>query len=399
MFNKWTPLILLVFHLTGVTIKALRDVPEEGYIIYCPCMGRFGNQAEQLLGSLLFAKSLNRTLVLPPFIHYGYNHTPELIPFENVIAIDPIKDYHNVVTLTDFMRHHATDLWPSGNRIFFCYSARNIDAETCDALKGQPYEKFWSTFNISEDGAIFYKPLSTSYHHIEGWKSKFPPTSHRILAFVGAPSSFPAYKDAIRLQRHIRISDDIKLRALDFKRTKGFDGKPFLSMHIRHGSDWKKACQLLKSSGGLNQFFSSAQCTGYDSISQTRLEYETCLPSYETISQKLNQSLDVFKAQEKCEINHVHIATDHDDPTMWKYLKEDFQDIEFIFSPRDHSMMSTMLDIYLMTTADVLIGNCISSFSAFPARIRSHQPGLDGMTFYFGFNLRQTGTSFVNEEL
>ena len=227
-----TPLLLLV------TTAVLAACSSGQYLVYCPCMGRFGNQADQFLGSLAFSKALNRTLVLPPFISYSSSSSKvRLLPWDRVFDLARVSQYHDVVTMEHFMAELAPSVWPHQARVSWCYTARPGDSQqSCNAKQGNPFGPFWDSFNVEFVASEMYAPLNfgSGATNIAGWSERYPVTSHPVLALTGAPASFPVAQQHVGLQLHVQWSSERVSRADQWlTRVLGSSNTPFIGIHLR----------------------------------------------------------------------------------------------------------------------------------------------------------------------
>ena len=100
-------LVLLLFRNSSgnAELEAVQDIEGagSGYILYCPCMGRFGNQADHFLGVLAFAKGTARTLVIPPWIEYQIGRGgSEMVSFDSYFNASTVSEYHDAITMEYF---------------------------------------------------------------------------------------------------------------------------------------------------------------------------------------------------------------------------------------------------------------------------------------------------------
>lgn len=148
------------------------DVDSAGYIAFCPCMGRFGNQIEQFLGVLSFAKQLNRTLILPPFVEYPTTQSfAKMVDFETIFDIKEIEKYHRIISMSRFMRELAPTIWPNEKRIAFCWSPRKSIYDesakpSCNAKEGNPFGPFWDYNGIKFISDEYYSQKIEAGHDL-----------------------------------------------------------------------------------------------------------------------------------------------------------------------------------------------------------------------------------------
>jgi len=362
---SWTRSYFQYFLLSTTTIlvASLREnvptVDPNGYVAFCPCMGRFGNQADQFLGALEFAHRINRTLILPHWIEYiPYKAGSNQIPFDTYFKIDVLQEYHRVIAMDDFMQNLAPTLWPPEKRISFCYTERK-ENEGCDAKDGNPFGPFWDNFKIDFISSEIFGPglHYVNYHgdDSEKWRETYPGDKWPVLAFVGPPGAFPVEKKNAHLHQYLVWSDQITTKANEFISTlpKG----PFIGIHLRNGNDWSNACALV---GDSRDLFASPQCTGHRQEHGV-LTHEMCFPTSQIIIKELK------RAVKKINATSVFVASDSNH--MISELRSALKNLQ-VSEVRKLSYESPHVDLAILGKSNIFIGNCVSSYSAFVKRER-----------------------------
>lgn len=336
------------------------EVDPSGYVLFCPGMGGFDNQVEQFLGAIDFAKELERTLVLPYWIEYHTtDRDSDQIPFEKYFNVDAVKKHTKVITMDDFMNEVAAKVWPKGKRTAFCFTYRG-DTESCQAKEGNPYGPYWNKFKINFEKDVKFAPLSYDMSNDDNkakWLEVYTKEKYPVLAFTSSPGDFPILKHNVHLQEHLQWSEAVENAANEFIASfKKDSSDTFLGLHLKNGIEHLRACEHANEVK-YNNFFSSAQCLGYQR-EFGQMSHDLCYPPDHQIL------IQLAAAMEKLKPSHVFVVSEIDD--IIERFREEHPDVKFL----KLEAKNPHVELAILGKADNAIVNCVSVSSAFVKRHR-----------------------------
>lgn len=272
----------------------------------------------------------------------------------------------------------APYIWPVNKRISFCYMERdsllkkqNKIVKSCNAKEGNPFGPFWDTFRVDFVDSEFFGPLNYDINDSNmayRWMDKYNAEKWPVIAFTGAPASFPVKSENRHLHKYLIWSTQIQTAAEQFIE-KTIGNRAFIGIHLRNGIDWIRACEHVRNSPNL---FSAAQCVGY-SNEYGNVTMEICLPTRDIIVRQIRKFLKDYKAKHIAsptdvrEIRTIFVASDSNH--MIDELNRSFHRMGVTAVRYKDS--NPHVDLAILGMANHFIGNCVSSFTAFVSRGRT----------------------------
>ncbi|KAK6737218.1 hypothetical protein RB195_019733 [Necator americanus] len=336
------------------TTVCASNIDPSGYVVFCPCMGRFGNQVDQLLGVMQFTHYLDRTLVLPNFIEYPYPNTA-MVPFENIFQVSEIRKYLKIVAMVEFTRDIMPKLWPAENRTALCWSPRKSFYDEnapvgCHPKEGNPFGPYWDKIGVSFANDAYFGDIPGGYDLTvkgskSGWQRRFSALDFPVLAFPSPPAHFPSRPPTWELQRYLKWSSRITGKAIQF--IKEELTRPYVGIHLRNDKDWDRVCEHVNSSPG-QQFFASMQCDAQEHYDGT-LSKEMCAPSATTIIEQVVDTVGKIGARS------VFVASDRD------HMIEAINEALLAYDVKAHRLNpdDPLVSLAILGKADHFIGNCV----------------------------------------
>lgn len=348
-----TPLFFLFLQSLGTF-----NCSSSGYVVYCPSMGRFGNQLDHLLGALGFANRQQRTLVLPPFIRYrrtAENSGVEFVAFDEVFDMAVLSNHASVITLRNFTTV-MKQCWH--HRALYCVS--NGAKAPCRISAASPSREFWDSIDVKFNESFMYSAVLGT--NTTQWLLDFPVDTHPVLTFDTPPFDYPVgAKDGwwhkffvwARARRH-------QFEA--YLRRESVTEFGYVAGHLRAEADWIVTCVSMASAGA-TELMSSPQC-GYTFDTSTLIPTSVCLPDMESVAKRLVGEARAAKVQ------FIFVGTDCE--PCWYQLRTFINHIDGDIRLLDNTFGEPLsTDLQLFTRAAKFVGNCLSSFSAAAARARN----------------------------